>query len=127
MNHITELQVLELAEKLNYSAHPSVLELQALADRLDSTYAWVSHIWDTANLQAKITSKKAVREREKANEKKEKGPSKKGAHKCIDCGADLVTPWTKLCLECAYKRDLARERRRKAKQNAILQSTAKKG
>ena len=108
MNHVTEAQIIGMAEKMNLSSHPTVSEMQGLADALGITYGRLSFVWDAQNLKSKVFSKKAIREREQAIEKKKKEAAKKEKHKCIVCGADLLNPTARLCPEHAYERLMER-------------------
>lgn len=99
MNHITEEQVIEAAERLNLPSKPGPDQMQAIADELESTYGWVAVVWDGGRIGDRLRNKRAVREREKKREE-----AKCALRYCVDCGAAIYRKRAIRCPRCAQRR-----------------------
>lgn len=106
MNHITEGQVIEAAERLNMPAKPSLDQMQQIAAELGTTYGRLAVVWDGGKLGARIKSERVLRDQEKKEE------AKGALRNCIDCGAPVYRKRAIRCLQCAARRHNSRGRRK---------------
>ena len=109
MLHITVSQVKNLAEELGYPSHPSILELQHLADLMDVSYGQISNIWDSENIGERLNTVRAIKERDK-----KKDPWRQ----CVRCRKAMVKIQAKYCPSCLceVRREQNAEYRRRCKE-----------
>lgn len=112
MVHVTKERIIEVAEALNLPAHPSVGQLQRVADNLGITYGRISSLWESERIGSEINTKSSVEERMAVLKEK----AKKARMTCQRCGQPL-SKRAKYCPPCAdiVRREHQKNYKRKAK------------